>query len=95
MRLPTATSTKTLEAVGIKPRELLNPPQATREPTLQLLAAMAGRKGAVRLQLLVEVEVVGNPDKRALAVQPAEEGAVDENPCDTANEVNLNEQTRW
>jgi hypothetical protein len=73
MQQRTATFTRTPEAVGTKPRELLNPHQATREPTLLLLAAMEGSKRVVVHRLLAEaeVEVVGNRGRRVLVVRRA------------------------
>ena len=81
-----AMSTRTPGAVGIKPRELRNPPQATPQPlnppqatqvrrqaTLRLLAAMEGRKRAAGRRPLAAAgaEVAGNRGRRALVVRRA------------------------
>src|SRR5260370_39395283 len=93
MRRRTAMCTRTRGAVGTKPRDLLNPPQATRGPTLLLLAAMEGRKRVVAHRRLAEaaVEVVGNPGRRVLVVRQAA-GAVASKPMCAANEANFSEQ---
>src|SRR6266581_4493825 len=67
----TATFTRTPGVAGTKPRELLNPPQATREPTLLLLAAMEDRKGLAGHRHMAEAAVVGNHGRRALVVRQA------------------------
>src|ERR1700736_1185905 len=70
MRQQTGMSTRTPEVVGSKPRGPLNPPLATREPTVVLLlAAMEGNKATVGHRPLAEA--VGNPGRRALVVRGA------------------------
>jgi hypothetical protein len=94
MRQQTAMSTKTRGAAGIKLRALAIAPQATREPILLLLAAMADRKRAADRRPLAEVEAVGNPGRRALVVRRAAvaggEVAGEANGAD-ADEVNFTE----
>ena len=67
----TETSTRTLAADGTKLKGPAITPLAIREPTRLRLKDMGDRKRVVDLQLLVVEEVDGNPDRRALAVQPA------------------------
>jgi len=66
-------STRTPGAVGTKPRAPAITPQATRGPTLLLLAAMEGRKRAAVHPLLAEAEAeaVGNPGRRVPVVRQA------------------------
>ena len=89
----TATFTRTPGVAGTKPRELLNPPQATREPTLLLLAAMEGRKRAAGHRLLAEavVAVVGNHGRRVLVVRQAAVVAVAGAVAGKANAVTADE----
>src|SRR5260370_25147626 len=90
MRRRTGMSTRTPGAVGTKPRELPNPPQATqahrattnrppatRGPTLLLLEVMGGRKRAAghRPSEEAAVAVGGNPGRRVLVVRQAEAAA--------------------
>jgi hypothetical protein len=73
----TATSTRILEAAGIKPRELPNPPQAIREPTLLLLMVMEGRRRAADpLPLVAVEEAVGNQGRKVHVVPQAAAVAV-------------------
>lgn len=62
-------STRTRGAAGIRPRALAITPQATRGPTLLLLAAMEVRRRAVDHRLLAEV--VGSPNRRVPVVRQA------------------------
>jgi hypothetical protein len=64
-------SIRTLAADGTKLKGPAITPLAIREPIPQLLKDMGDRKGVVGLRPLVGEEVDGNPDRRALAVQPA------------------------
>src|SRR5450759_1226436 len=86
MRRQTGMSTRTPEAVGIRPKALVITPRVTREPTLLLLGAMGGSKRAAGHRPLAEAEAVGNPGRRALVVRQAEagEGAGEGNSIDTS-----------
>src|SRR5271165_2322753 len=68
MRQPTATSTRTRGAVGIKPRALLITLPTIQVPTLRPLVAMEGRRAADHRR---SAEAVGNRGRRVVVVRQA------------------------
>jgi hypothetical protein len=67
------TFTKTPGMDGIRLKGLAITRRVPQGPVLPLPMAMKGKKKIVDLLLLVEAGAVGDPDKRALAVQRAAE----------------------